>query len=216
MPPAPAPRAVLFDFDGTLIDSFGAIAASVNHVRALRGLPALGVAEVTRHVGRGAWHLLRHTVERGERESNVAAYLEHHPTVFRELTRLLPGAREALEALKARGARLGLCSNKPVELSRGLVAHLGVAGLLDVVLGPEDVARPKPAPDMVLEAMRRLGCRPEEVLYVGDMTVDVETARAAGVRVWVVATGTDSAEELDKARPDRRLGGLGELAGLLG
>jgi 2-phosphoglycolate phosphatase len=216
MPPAPTPRAVLFDFDGTLIDSFPAIAASVNHVRALRGLAPLSVAEVTRHVGRGAWHLLRHTVERGELEANVAAYREHHPSVLRDLTRLLPGAREALDALKARGVRLGVCSNKPVDFSRRLVEYLGVAAHFDVVLGPEDVARPKPAPDMLLEAMRRLGCRPEEVLYVGDMTVDVETARAAGVTVWVVATGTDAAGVLDAARPDRRLGGLAELAGLLG
>ena len=216
MPSAPTPRAVLFDFDGTLIDSFPAIAASVNHVRSLRGLAPLSVPEVTRHVGRGAWYLLRHTVEGGELEANVAAYREHHPSVLRDLTRLLPGAKEALEALKARGVRLGLCSNKPVEFSRRLVQYLGVAELLDVVLGPEDVARPKPAPDMLLEAMRRLGCRPDEVLYVGDMTVDIETARAARARVWVVATGTDSAEVLDAARPDRRLAGLADLAGLLG
>jgi phosphoglycolate phosphatase len=209
-------RAILFDLDGTLIDSYPAITASVNHVRGLYGLPPLGVAEVTRHVGRGPWHLLRETVSVGDVDANVAAYRAHHPTVLRELTTLLPGAKEALSELHGRGMKLGICSNKPVAFTRELVAYLGVADALDVVLGPEDVGRHKPAPDMLLVALARLGVATAEALYVGDMTVDVETARAAGLRVWVVATGSDTPEALDAARPDRRLANLAELPGLLG
>src|SRR5262249_53899133 len=139
-----------------------------------------------------------------------------HPSVLRPLTRLLPGVKVTLFALKAQGRLLGVCSNKPVAFTRELVAYLGIAEALDVFLGPDDVGRHKPAPDMLLEAMRRLGCRPEEVLYSGDMTVDVEAARAAGVAVWVVPTGTDTVEALQAARPDRLLDGLAELAGLPG
>jgi phosphoglycolate phosphatase len=208
-------RAVLFDFDGTLIDSYPAITASVNHVRALHGLPPLTVAEVTRHVGRGPDYLLSHTVGRGDPAANLAAYRAHHPGVLREGTRLLPGAREALEGLHARGIRLAVCSNKPVAFTRQLVEYLGVSGLLDAVLGPEDVARNKPAPDMLLEALKRLGVAAAEALYVGDMTVDIEAARAAGLRVWVVATGSDTPEALDRARPDRRLDRLEDLQHLL-
>jgi phosphoglycolate phosphatase-like HAD superfamily hydrolase len=83
------------------------------------------------------------------------------------------------------------------------------------VLGPEDVARPKPAPDMLRVALERLGVAPARALYVGDMGVDVETARAAGVPVWVVATGSDTREALAAARPDRLLTGLAELPGQL-
>lgn len=209
------PRAVLFDFDGTLIDGFAAIAASVNHVRGLRGLAPLSLPEVTQHVGRGPWHLLRHTVGEAGLAASVAAYVAHHPSVIREQTRLLPGAREALAGLKRQGRLTGICSNKPVAFTRELVAYLGVAELLDVVLGPEDVGRHKPAPDMLVEALRRLECAPAEGLYIGDTTVDIAAARAAAVAVWVVATGTEPAEVLDGARPDRRLAGLGELPGLL-
>jgi phosphoglycolate phosphatase len=214
-PSEPRPRAVLFDFDGTLIDSYPAITASVNHVRASHGLGPLAEAEVRRHVGRGPAYLLEHTVGRGATAANVARYREHHPSVLFSGTRLLPGAAEALAGLHGRGYRLGICSNKPVAFTRELVGHLGVAGFLDVVLGPEDVARPKPAPDMLLAGLTRLGVPAEQALYVGDMTVDVDTARAAGVRVWVVATGSDEPATLDQAHPDRRLRDLAELLVLL-
>jgi phosphoglycolate phosphatase len=211
--PAPGLRAVLFDFDGTLGDSYPAIAASVNHVRALRGLTPLPVEEVRRHVGRGAPYLLAHTV--GVGDADVAAYKAHHPSVLLTGTTLVPGAAEAVAALSGRGLRLGVCSNKPVAFTRALLAHFGLAARFAAVLGPEDVARPKPAPDMLLAALHRLQVTPPQALYVGDMTVDVETARAAGVAVWVVPTGSDTADALRRAGPDRLLRDLHELAVLL-
>jgi phosphoglycolate phosphatase-like HAD superfamily hydrolase len=99
-----------------------------------------------------------------------------------------------------------------VAFSRDLVAYLKIAPLLEVVLGPEDVARPKPAPDMLLAALQRLGVSAVESLYVGDMSVDVETARGAGVKVWVVATGSEERDVLERARPDRLFSNLDEMA----
>ena len=213
--PARLADAVLFDLDGTLIDSFPAIAASVNHVRALHHLPPLTVEEVTRHVGRGPTHLLRETVGVGDPKANVAAYREHHPSVIQSGTRWLPGALEMLQALNGRGIKLGICSNKPIAFTRLILAGYIYQPLFDVVLGPEDAGRHKPAPDILLCAMSRLCVTPDETLYVGDMTIDIETARAAGVRVWVVPTGSDTVAALDAARPDRRLRDLSELAELL-
>ncbi|MHB1423165.1 MAG: HAD family hydrolase [Gemmataceae bacterium] len=213
--PAANYRAVLFDFDGTLGDSYPAIAASVNHVRARYGLPPLPEPEVRRHVGRGAGYLLEHTVPAGSLEANTAAYRAHHPSVLREGTRLMPGAAETLQALHQRGLLLGVCSNKPIDFTRELAAYLGVASFLNVVLGPEDVSCPKPAPDMLRVALARLNVSANEALYVGDMTVDIQTARAAGVSVWVVPTGSDTIETLRQAHPDRLLRDLGELRELL-
>jgi HAD superfamily hydrolase (TIGR01509 family) len=157
---------------------------------------------------------MRATVGVGDMEANVAAYKAHHPSVMREGTRLMPGAAEALPALRRLGARLGVCSNKPVAFTRDLLSWFGVDKQFDVVLGPEAVARPKPAPDMLLAALKRLGLAADQVLYVGDMVVDIETARAAGVAVWVVATGSDQPETLAAARPDALMRSLAELPAL--
>jgi phosphoglycolate phosphatase len=209
--PARLADAVLFDLDGTLIDSFDAIAASVNHVRSLHGLPPMSVAEVTRLVGRGGTALMRDAVGVGDPQANLEAYKAHHPSVIQTGTRWLPGALEMLQALHGRGVKLGICSNKPVAFTRIILAGDTFGPLFDVVLGPEDAGKHKPAPDILLVAMRRLGVTPAATLYVGDMGIDIQTARAAGVRVWVVPTGSDTVEALDAAGPDRRLRDLDEL-----
>ena len=207
-------KAVLFDFDGTLADSYAAITASVNHVRATHQLPPLAEAEVRRHVGRGPAYLLGHTVPGADVAVDWPRYRAHHPSVLESGTHLLPGATEAVTALKALGLILGVCSNKPRAFTRQLLVYLKLAGQFDLVLGPEDVAQPKPAPDMLLAALSRLGQSAEQVLYIGDMTVDIETARAAGINVWVVPTGSDERGRLEAARPDRLLHDLRELAEL--
>jgi 2-phosphoglycolate phosphatase len=206
--------AVFFDFDGTLADSYGAITASVNHVRACHGLPPVGEPEVRRSVGRGMLYLLERTVPGFDPDADPTRYREHHPSVLRSGTRLLPGAAEAVAALHAAGVRLAVTSNKPKAFTHELLDVLGLASSFAAVLGPEDVPRIKPAPDMLLRGLERLGVSPREALYVGDMVVDIETARGAGVTVWVVPTGSNDRATLEAARPDRVLEDLHELAGL--
>ncbi|MCI0640383.1 MAG: HAD-IA family hydrolase, partial [Gemmataceae bacterium] len=142
---------------------------------------------------------------------DLACYRAHHPGVMRSLTELLPGAREAIMHLHSAGKKLGVCSNKPRVFTQELLSHLGIAAYFQTVLGPEDVPRLKPAPDMLLAAMARLGATPAQTLYIGDMVVDIETARAAQAAVWVVPTGSESTADLQDAKPDRMLGSLREL-----
>jgi phosphoglycolate phosphatase len=209
------PRAVIFDFDGTLADSYEAIASSVNYVRAQHGLAPLATAEVKRYVGRGPTFLIEHTVGRDAIQMDITLYKNHHPTVMRFLTHLLPGAAESLVAARQTGRKTAICSNKPRAFTVELIEVLGIARNVDVVVGPEDAPKPKPAPDMLRMAMSRLAVEPAETLYVGDMVVDIETARAAGAIVWSVPTGSDTRATLEAAKPDRMLTDLRELAAWL-
>ncbi len=208
-------RAALFDFDGTLADSFGAITASTNHVRQLYGLPALPEAAVRSSVGLGLANLMENLVPTAPPEAAVAAYRDHHPSVMVAGTRLFPGVLATLENLHARGLRLAVCSNKRTEFTKALVRDLHLGHLFAEVLGPDDVGVPKPDPAMLIEAMRRLTVTVADTVYVGDMTIDIEVARAAGVPVWVVLGGASNQEALEASRPDRLLKEFSEIANLI-
>src|SRR5262249_29882559 len=149
--------------------------------------------------------LMRDTVPGADVAAAVRLYRAHHPSVMQAHTHLLPDVAETLTALHRSGLRLAVCSNKPAPFTRRLLDFLQLSPLIDVVTGPEDTPRPKPAPDMLLLTLRRLHVTPLSALYVGDMVIDIETARAAGVAVWIVPTGSQEKAELAAAKPDRLL-----------
>lgn len=210
-------KAAFFDFDGTLADSFAAITASTNFVRAHYGLPPLAEAEVRQYVGYGLTHLMADLVPNAPVDEAVARYREHHGRVMVAETRLMPGVAEAIPELARRGLKLGVCSNKRVEFTRELVGALGLSAFFACVLGPDDVGqRAKPDPAMLLEGLKRLEVSAGEAVYVGDMIVDVQTARAAGVPVWIVSSdGSGSFDAEGGPEPDRVLRSFAELPDLL-
>jgi phosphoglycolate phosphatase len=208
-------RAVLFDFDGTLADSFPAITASTNHVRTSYGLPPVPEAVVREYVGLGLPNLMEALVPGAPTADAVARYRAHHSSVMLAGTRLMPGVAETLAGLFRRGVKMAVCSNKAVHFTKQLVRELGLAEMFDAVLGPEDVGRPKPDPAMLLEAVRRLGVPKDETVYVGDMAVDVHTAKAAGIAVWLVPGGASGRESPTAAGPDRVLTGIAEMLELI-
>ncbi len=204
--------AALFDFDGTLADSFAAITSSTNHTRQSYGLPPLPEAEVRSYVGYGLDKLMADLVPGAPVEEAVARYRMHHARTMVAETRLMPGVADTIRELARRGLKLGVCSNKRVEFTRELVGALGLGDYFACVLGPDDVGgRAKPDPAMLLEGLTRLGVSAAEAVYVGDMVVDVRTARAAGVPVWFVPTGTTE----DGEEPDLTLTSFEELLNLL-
>src|SRR5262249_13178163 len=151
----------------------------------------------------GAENLLELTVPGTDIAVDLPRYRQHHPTVMFDQTWLLPGAMETLTTLRKWGRKLALCSNKPRIFTDRLLVKLEISDMFDALLGREDVPRPTPAPDMLLAALRRLETPASRVVYIGDMTVDITTARAAGVAVWTVPTGSHTIEALIAAKPDR-------------
>jgi phosphoglycolate phosphatase len=210
-PGMPRFRAVLFDFDGTLADSYAAITASVNHVLEHHGRPTLTEAKVRSLVGHGLQQLMDTILPGVDPDVAARLYRAHHPTVMKSHTRLLPGVAEGLAALKAAGVKLGVCSNKPAYFTRALLGMLEIDHHFDVVYGPDDVGASKPDPTMVLKALEQLGVPKTEALYVGDMEVDIETGRRARVETWVMPTGSNDEATLRAAGYGRLFPGMSDV-----
>jgi 2-phosphoglycolate phosphatase len=204
-------RAVLFDFDGTLADSYAAITASVNHVLQHHGRPTLTEEKVRSLVGHGLENLMQNILPDIDPAVGARLYREHHPTVMKSHTKLLPGVIDGLRALKDSGIKLGVCSNKPAYFTRALLGMLEIDRFFDVVLGPDDVGAAKPDPAMVNTALERLGVPTEQALYVGDMEVDIETGRQAGIETWVMPTGSNDEATLRAAKAARLFPGMKDV-----
>ncbi len=207
--------ALIFDLDGTLVDSYEPIAESLNHVRTTLGLPPKPLEEVRREVGRGLDSLIRDNVGEDRVEEGIRLFRIRYRKVFREGTRLLPGVAGTLGELGRRGIPMTITSNKPAYFSHEIVESLGLGGLFLAVLGPEMVERPKPDPEMIHKAIECLARPASEVLYVGDMRIDIETCRRAGIAVCAIPSGSDTREALAGAHPDFLIERFEELLGLV-
>lgn len=196
-------RAVLFDLDGTLADSYAAITASVNHVLEHHGRPTLTEQQVRGLVGHGLENLMETILPGIDPDAAAKLYREHHPSVLASHTKLLPGVEEGLKDLRKAGIKLGICSNKPSYFTRALLKIFHIEEQFDVVFGPDDVGVAKPDPAMILQSLERMGMPREQALYVGDMEVDIETGRRAGVETWVVPTGSNDEATLRAAKAQR-------------
>lgn len=187
--------AYLFDLDGTLIDSFRDIARSANHARTAVGLPPLPEAQIFGYVGEGAQRLIERAV--GPEHPDLvapalAAWREHYELHCLDTTRPYPGIPEALARLAGPRA---LVTNKPGPAARKLVEALGIAPLLQAVVGGGDVPARKPDPAGCRLALAALPAA-DRVVFVGDSRVDLETARAGGYAFVAVLWGSGTREEL--------------------
>lgn len=190
------PRAVLFDFDGTLIDSAPDLADAVNELLGRRDLGPLSLADVTSMIGNGVEKLIERAFAATGNPLEPAALKGEHAEMMdiyaRHLTgrtKLMPGAREALDELREAGVALGLVTNKPQRFIETILDFFRLSGLLGVAIGGDSGVPKKPAPDMLLAAMEELGAAPWDTVMVGDSTSDVESARAAGIPVVIVRGG---------------------------
>ncbi len=193
------PRAVLFDLDGTLIDSAPDIAAAVNELLARSGRGPLTLAAVTSMIGNGVEKLVERAIAATGDPLGPQA-LEHEQTVMLDiyakhltgLTVLMPGVRAALDALHGNGILLGLVTNKQQRFIETVLDHFGLSSLFGAVIGGDPGIVKKPAPDMLLAAMAQLGAGPQDAVMVGDSTSDVQAALAAGIPSILVRGGYTS------------------------
>ncbi|MBW4053235.1 MAG: phosphoglycolate phosphatase [Proteobacteria bacterium] len=180
------PSLIVFDLDGTLIDSAADLAAGVNAMLAGFGRAPLSVADVRQMIGDGVAMLVtRALAARGCEPTDSAralqVFMRHYESGATSLTTAFPGAIEALQALRAAAIPLAVCTNKPARLSAEVLEGLGLARFFARVIGGDSLPFRKPDPRVLLSLLEGFDVRPERSLLVGDSEVDAATARAAGV-----------------------------------
>ncbi len=196
---------LIFDLDGTLIDSRLDLALSVNAARAHMGLPALDNQLVASYVGNGAPVLIRRAMPADAKDTQLEEaleyFLEHYRDHALDNTKVYPGVREAVDQLSAAGKRLAVLTNKPVKVSRTILNGLDLGRSFFQVYGGNSFDFKKPNPIGVETLMNEAGVDRAGVLLVGDSSIDILTARNAGVRCCGVTYGFQP-ESLADPAPD--------------
>jgi len=189
---------VLFDLDGTLLDTLDDLTDAVNRALVRYHLPERDRMEVRAFLGNGAKYLMEHAapgMEPERFETMLVEYKADYDANCVVKTAPYPGIEDLLLSLRARGVKTGIISNKPDSAVQPLYETF-FSDTMDIAVGEREGIRRKPAPDTVLAAMERLGARPEQTLYVGDTEVDLETARRAGVDCAAVTWGFRDPDQL--------------------
>jgi phosphoglycolate phosphatase len=206
-------RLVIFDLDGTLVDSTRGLAAAINHARGVFGLPHFSLSQVREmlEVGRPLVDMAFPGAGLAERERAYAAYLSYSESHLASSAHIHPGVADTLSELKRRGVLMAVVSNKHSRLSCALLRHLGVDMYFSAILGPDCIPCPKPSPGLILKLLDDLGVKASDALIVGDSTSDVLAGKRAGIRTIACTNGHGRAG-VEKA--DYSISSVPELLGL--
>lgn len=187
---------VVFDLDGTLVDTAPDLVATLNIVIAREGIPAVPFDVGRNMVGSGARRMIELAVERAgrslsriEHERMYNAFIAHYAAHIAEQSKPFPGVASALDALSACGCRLAVCTNKLAGLSRLLLEELALAGRFVAICGPDTFGIEKPNPEILQRTIAAAGGSPDRAVLVGDSRIDAQTAKAAAVPMIAVEFG---------------------------
>jgi phosphoglycolate phosphatase len=187
---------IVFDLDGTLVDTAPDLISTLNHVFATEGLPTLPFAEARTMIGGGGRRMIERGLEADGRARHAAdvdrlfsAFIDHYAAHIADASRPYPGLEEALDRLAAAGARLAVCTNKLERLSVKLLTQLGLANRFAAICGQDTFGIQKPDPEMLRRTIAQAGGTVREAIMVGDSMNDVAAARGAGVPVVAVDFG---------------------------
>ena len=196
-------RAVLFDLDGTLLDTVQDLTEAANLTLAEMGRPPRTVSEIHSFVGKGVPHLVFRCMTENaqateaEVEEARTRFYRHYTAVNGQATRAYPGVTAALEELASRKIAMGVVTNKAAEFAEPLIAKMGLSGYFGVVVSGDTLPQKKPDPAPLLHACAALGVSVDETVMFGDSANDALAARAAGMPVYLLTYGYSEGQPLD-------------------
>ena len=212
-------KLVLFDLDGTLIDTAPDLAHSMDLVMRELHLPAQGLEKVRRFIGHGVRRLVEDIVSteledkpaQATLEKALGAFNEHYREQLVQKSSLYPGVPECLRTLRSRGVKLACVTNKPQAFTEPLLEHFRIDGYLDLVLSGDSLAKKKPDPFPLVHACQRLAVEVADSIMVGDSGNDILAARNAGMRCLYVSYGYSDAKTVKALKPDVVLDSFAEV-----
>ena len=198
-------HAIFFDLDGTLVDSAGDLATSVNHALALIERPTLSESTVRSFIGNGADRLMHRAITGdydGKADSHLytparQAFLAHYANNVCEKSTLYPAVLDVLDLLEQSGYQLACITNKPDQFTRPLLQHLKVDRYFPLILSGDSLSRKKPAPDQLQHAAEFFGISPRDCLMVGDTNTDIAAALNCDMSAVFVTYGYGEKSDLD-------------------
>ncbi len=208
-------KAVIFDLDGTLVNAYPAVERSMNYALTHAGFPKVSALIIKRSVGWGDKHLIEGFVGKKHAPRVLAAYRRHHKGSLKDGVTFLPGAKKLLEDLKKDGYLLAIASNRPTRFTKIILKVLKIEDHFDYVLCGDKIKNPKPHPDILKLILKRFKLRTQDSLYVGDMTIDVQTGNSARVKTVVVLTGSSTRAEISALKPFKVIPRISQLMGII-
>ena len=205
-------RLIVYDLDGTLVDTLGDIVQAANHMLGELGSPALAAGDIRRYIGSGVQELLTHCLKTDDPArvaQGVTLFRAYYTAHLVDHSQLYPGARTVLDHFRAR--RQAVITNKPNPYASDILHALGVADYFCEIVGGESAFPKKPDPAALLALMEQARVGPPETVFIGDSPIDVETGRRAGVTTAMVLHGFSDEAELRVAEPDVLVKDFSEL-----
>ncbi len=208
-------KGVIFDLDGTLIDSFHAIMEGFNSTLPHYGLNKLNISETKALVGLSLEDTFSNLLGKEHADEATSLFRKRYKDVYLEKTSPMPHANKTIKALNNDGYKIGVATNKHGGFSRNIIDHLGWSDAMLTVVGDGDIPSCKPSPDMIEKNLKDMSVSKDEVIFVGDSPVDMETGRNAGVFTVAVPTGHHSGEDLKEAGAMALISDLSELGAVI-
>ncbi len=202
---------IIFDLDGTLVDAYDAIIKSFNYAMQGLGYPPQDDPVIRRAVGWGDENLLRPFINSKDFKKALLLYRRHHKKAILKYSHLFPKVKTVLQRLKRRGYKLAIASNRPTRFSRMLIRHLGLDEYFGFVLCKDALRYGKPHPQILNKIMQRFSLKPKQTVYVGDMHIDAQAGRRAGVLTLIVISGSSTRSEIRREKPYRIINNIAEI-----